>query len=462
MTLACAVDSPQNRTLAPTASTPVGPTLTTAYSVNFYAANGVTLLHTWRPGDGILQSLEYTLQDSAIGVLIIDSLPFAADSEIWRDCQVEVFRKPKGGAQSLEGATRWLLATAKKMQSDGAGGYRWSLEFRHANWLLERRHTLAWDTTSFQSLAQPNARPKHPAVRKTGKAGDVAKSFVYESLVIGVQYELPGIAPNYTANVPASSLPGYTVAGFSGDGSNVDIFSPHQTLYRTCRDIIDISRQNNVWLSFDTIWTGSGFMFKTYGNQRGADLRGEVVFSQKTRSVEKVAITSDWSKARSRVDVLGGGDDSAHFAILDTVNAVLRTEVPFGLATHHVPAYQIGDPDAQLMVDLARSELAKMRPSQTFSASLTDVGDFRYGVDYGFGDFIGLQSLDYALSGRANYIRVKVADGKESIETQIAGASNDFYWGSEISAPDDIVYLIGQKLNAVDLRSRRYEVQPIR
>lgn len=160
----------------------------------------------------------------------------------------------------------------------------------------------------------------------------------------------------------------------------------------------------------------TAMQFRTWINQPGANLTGDVIFSLENGNLSNPRLTHDYSEEANYIYAGGQGQQSAR--IVEEVSdadriarSPLNLREKFRHSQHGTIARVTGD---------GYAELELSRPRITFSADIHDAPHSRYGKDWKVGDRVTVAYAGYQFDTLIRAIKVRVdPNGKESIGTRV-------------------------------------------
>jgi hypothetical protein len=375
--------------------------MSTEYAVWIYSPDNTRLGVI--PMDRVY-SLSYSLVTNAVGALVIEMADDAIDPT-WAqaDARLEVRRKPDGGTWALEGQTVWFVQKMTRGVTQ-AGRYR-RLTADSANTLLERRYTLFWSGTS-------------PVVASSNYAENVIKDTVLQNLGSSAN-----TASTYSAGVtPTRIMADFTVEGNGSKGAVISKEFAWRSVLSVIQDIANDSATAGSPIYFGVIWTGSGFLFRTWLGQPGINRTTApnllIVSAERGSLGGTIEVTEDWNDTATWVTTGGEGQGTARQTGSQwDVARIGRSTYGLREVFVNTTALKTG---AALNAE-ASAELYRRRPKQTLSGQIISVPGATYGIDWGHGDRLMAQFEHAAFSALVETVTVKLDNGTESIDAKIVG-----------------------------------------
>ena len=343
-------------------------------------------------------NLQYARVTNAPSLLSIE-LPLSVDLNkiILPDGRIEVWRSVADRASVLEGECQWLIqAIEQKINADGS-----------RTLIVEAVHPL-W------SLGQPGryalfAR-RTTQTRKSGPADDVIKAIVREqaSEPTDTLRQLPfGVAQN-TSQAPTISK------GFAW-----------RPVLEVIQEIAQDTTEDGTYLAFDIVNTGSAALqFRTYIDQRGIDRRfpnGVVplLIGPEYGNVGELTIRREFGGEVTAVTVLGPGQ-TARRQTTTQVNTPRSLRSPWRYREFVIDSSE-SDTVAERRGE-ARAALRAGRPFITLQGRLLSTQNSLYGRDWGWGDYLTLQSgFGLNIDSRVDAVTVQVSQREERIDAILRG-----------------------------------------
>lgn len=354
---------------------------------------------------GKVTKLTYVRNVNAVGSLVIECAREAVPSS-WmaEDARIEVWRRPDGGAWTLEGEGPWLLSAATKGVSKDSAAY-WKLTAEPMMTVLQRRNVLYYANTASLSVM-------------TFPAEQMLKTVFYYNFYDSALSPFATVGGVGGRNL--SAYISYQVVQFLGPSIT------KQFAWRTVLPVMqEIAKQSfglGTPMYFDVVWRGSAFEFQVYLGQRGADRSTGA--SQLVVSVERgtlggtVESTIDWSNSASVV-LAGGSGQDAQRKVAGVADGQAVARSPFGRREVWLDRTQL-----DLLTSLASeatSELRSRRPKQVLSGDVLSAPGAIYGLDWGFGDKLIGEFEGKSYVARLDSTTVTLDGGKETVKAALRG-----------------------------------------
>lgn len=307
-------------------------------------------------------------------------------ASIKKDNRLEIRRKVDDRNYYTEGQTQWFIR-------------KW-------------RQDLSSDGKEIITLAGPsalaildgyivayNAGTSYTA--KTGKADDVMKEIVDENIVNPVD--------------PQRTNDYLTVEADNGDGPTISKAFTRKNVLETLTEISDMSAELGTRIYFDVVSTGTTFQFRTY-TVRGVDRTtgvNRVLVSPEMGNLSNAYIEIDRSE-EDTVGYAGGEGTGAGRAVETYIEPSRSIETPFNWLEIFVNSTNSGSDTTRLQNE-AKEKVYAARPKVTLGGEITQTADFRYGVEWGRGDFLPFHYAGLTKNVMVNNVRITVSDGRETI-----------------------------------------------
>jgi hypothetical protein len=323
----------------------------------------------------------------------------AGDAIPWhwlvRDARLEAYRAIDGGLPYLDMERSWLLRYREKTISL-QGERTISVQALDPKYLLAGP-IIAYDAGS-------------PQAQKTAPLDDMMKALVRENLGSLATDSSRNLGSYLSVEANTSQAPSTTKA------------FARRPLLAVLQELASASAELGTRLSFDVVWTGSTYEFRTYTRQRGLDHRSTsgspVAIGPDVGNLTNVSVADDWRNEITYVYAGGRGLASDRLLVMASDAARIAAS-PFGRREAFVDdtRYSSG---AGLTAE-AQAHLYAGRPRTTFKGQLQETALFRYGVQWRWGDALTASIDGEVFDCRADTVRVSVQAGKETIECWLEG-----------------------------------------
>ncbi len=180
------------------------------------------------------------------------------------------------------------------------------------------------------------------------------------------------------------------------------------------QEFADASTTGGTYIAFDIVAdTPTTLTFRTFAQQRGVDHRfpggiNPVLISPEMGNLGEVIFTQDYRNEATYVAAAGKGEGSNRLtaSAQDTTRQGMS---PFGLREYFKDATQY-DSTTGLQAE-AEATLRSMRVKTIFQGRLIDMPGSRYGVDWGWGDYVTAQAFGQLIDCRIDAVSVSVKPG---------------------------------------------------
>lgn len=345
--------------------------------------------------------LDYTRIVNSIGALVI-TLPPTFDSflfsgtDVRKDNRIAVYRSISGGQFHLDMETIWFTVFGEKVLT--ADGQRLTkIRCVDAIELLKRR-IVAYNSGSSQADKSATA------------ADNFIKAIVRENL---------GSLATDTVRDLSAYL---TVQADLAQGANVAKAFARRNVLTVCQEVAVASETNGTYVAFDIIsGAADALEFRTYTGQRGVDHRypdgqNPILIGPEYGNLSDVRRGYDHTDEATYI-YAGGQGEGASRAIGTASDATRIALSPFNRIERFNDSRLTAN--ATQLADDAAARLRQSEPRATFTGRLIDTPATTYSLHYGFGDFVTAQFENESIDCRIQSIRVKIANGEETIETQL-------------------------------------------
>ena len=313
------------------------------------------------------------------------------------DGRIEVWRSVADRAAVLETECSWLIQSIEQaINQNGAQTLR--IYAVHPLWALGQpgRYALFARRTT--------------QTRKSGAADDVIKEIVREQAA----------SPTDTAR----QLP-IAVAPNTSQGPTISKAFAWRPVLDVIQEIAADSTEDGTYLAFDIINAGSTvYEFRTYVDQRGIDRRfpnGVVplLIGPEYGNVGQITVRREWASEITAVTVLGPGQGSRRQSTT-RVNDSRANRSPWRYREYVVSSSE-SNTEAERRAE-ARAMLRAGRPFVSIDARLLSTQNSLYGRDWGWGDYMSLQSgFGFTIDSRVDAIQVSVTRDREQIDAILRG-----------------------------------------
>lgn len=341
-----------------------------------------------------ISSLEYVRKVNEVGILKV-IVPYSQRtlSFLQRDLRLDVIRRLPTGEWVKDTDTVFFLR-------------KWTirddmieLEAKSALWLLDTRIIIYPSNTWY--------------CHKANYIENLMKLYVYENL---------GTGATSAERKLSSSI--FRVSPYLIRGVWKEVHYFQRTLMEVCQELAKTSEDAGTFVAFDIVTVPSAtpgvdmLEFRTYEGQRGIDRTGtDFIASMENRNLGEVLVTYDYAEEKNVAYIIGNGQGEwcsyvpvVNFACL--ITPFNRIEMPIKMA--------IGN-NINLLNNNAQGILRKNLGKIKISASLLDIENSRFGIDYTFGDKINMKYENYSFTCFVDTVHVKYSKGKSEIDIKLEG-----------------------------------------
>ncbi|MFO7574475.1 MAG: hypothetical protein R6W67_04910, partial [Bacteroidales bacterium] len=187
--------------------------------------------------------------------------------------------------------------------------------------------------------------------------------------------------------------------GDDGFGTSVTKAFSGQQVYSTINALVDQSRNAGTWITFDTVYDGSlPFVFKTFTEQRGNDIRDRVTLSVEAGSLSNPVLSWNYIDEKTAAYVGGKGEKEARLlgsATSDAINDSVWSRREAVSENFQVTT------EAGLNNE-ARELLNKYKGKLTLTGQIASTKGLLYGRDWNYGDRVQATYLGKTFDCRIN------------------------------------------------------------
>jgi hypothetical protein len=332
-------------------------------------------------------SFEYSHTVNSIGAftLVLPDPDYPAVSKIWNNIfkngQIWFWRSVQGGPLGIDAGSYYL--TRRRRRILNANGERTIvLSGVDLNDILNRR-IVAYASGSQQA-------------KKVMAADDMLKSMFYDNFGTGA-----AVGRNLSTYI--TYAPNYSLAhSESAEFAN-------KKLLKAMQDVAASAANDGTYLAFDiSLVSGASapLAFRTYVGQRGSDRRGSsgnpLILGPDFGNMSDYSVDEDWSKENTAI--YGGANGFAQ----DTTREI----GPFGRVEDY---YQTQGNSLTEQNWEATCQLRRTRSKVVYSGNLVQTPNLRYGLQYGFGDYLPTQFAGVSADCRLDSVNIKVEAGTETV-----------------------------------------------
>ncbi len=335
-------------------------------------------------------TLEYSRVVNAVSTLKL-TLPGSFNTQylINPDGRIEVWRKLDSGREYLDTNTIWLI---KKIdQKIDASGLQ---------------SIVVEADTPLCILREPGRFVNYYA----GQAQSTYASLPADDQIKQVARENIGTSASGARNISAyiSVDPNLSL------GASVAKSFAWRDCLKTMQEFANASTTAGTYIAFDIVAdTPTTLTFRTYAQQRGVDHRfpngiNPVLISPEMGNLGEIIFSQDYRDEITWVTAGGKGENTAR--LIANVQDLPRQGLsPFGLREYFKDATQY-DTATGLSAE-ADATLRAGRVKTIFQGRLIDTPDSRYGVDWGWGDYVTAQAFGQIIDCRIDAVSVSVKPG---------------------------------------------------
>ncbi len=315
------------------------------------------------------------------------------------DARLVVWRQPEGGRKSIlfAGLVRYWSPAALR------GGREVVLRGPDYNDVLRRRRVVG---------AAGSA-----AADKSGAADTVMRALVVENLGASA------------ATARDMSDYGLSVAAAAGTGTTISKACAYWEVLRALQDIHEQSRNTAATATwFGVVPTGSGWgmEFRTRTGQWGMDHRSQVgsaapvVFSMQNRNMEDPVLTVDHRDEVTFAYGRGRGVGEERDPATTVTDVTRRNRSPLNRIEDYFDGRNYERESTELE-RATREVLEAGRPQQRLTFAARDTERCVFGRDWGFGDRVTAQFMEYRADMRVAAYRLQVAGKRETFSVSLEG-----------------------------------------
>lgn len=347
-------------------------------------------------------SLRATQSLNDIGALTLTmpaSFPYSY-LEGRRDLQLEIWRRDIAGGQTLLTNTIWLVRRHSK--SRRGGGMEYSIGAVPLLELLNRRIIYAYAGSAGADKEDP--------------ADDVCKALVRENMGADVLDSARDLSTYLTVAADISQAP------------SVIKKCAYRNLLQTLQEICQTSAALGTQLFFDITYSSyHAFVFRTYTGQLGldrTDTTGVNTFyaSEDSGSLVDPSYEEDYTSEITYVYAGGSGDGAGRVVgTAPTATSVERSR-QYASPFNRIEAFSDARNGYTTVAGCeyeAESTLRASRPRKSFSGSLIDTPQSRYGIDWNYGDRVTAVFDNMRSDCLISTIDIDVSGAKETISARL-------------------------------------------
>lgn len=347
-------------------------------------------------------TLKYARTVNTVGSMVL-TLPGDFDTQLIRapDGRIEVWRRLSDSPREyLETDTTWLIK-AVEYDRDDKGRTVIRIEADTPLCILgEPGRVIDYAQKSTQAAV-------------TGAADNVIKQIVRDNA-------------GSSATTASRSLAAYlSVAPNTSQGPTITRGIAYRSVLKVLQEIARMAAQDATtptYLAFDiTAPTPGSLLFQTYIQQRGVDHRfpggaNPVIFGPDFGNMGACILRTDWRGEVTFAVACGVGINSSRV----TSSAEDDTRIalsPFGLREKVITAHS--ESVVATLTQIAAGAVRDGRPKTKIQGQIISTPDTRYGVHWGWGDYVTVQAFGQSFNARIDAIAVTVEHGKETINAVV-------------------------------------------
>lgn len=222
------------------------------------------------------------------------------------------------------------------------------------------------------------------------------------------------VSENMGASAPADrDLSLYlSIEGDQSQAPSINKGFSRRILIEVFKELAQSSLEAGTFLAFDVIANSpkSKPIFRTYTGQRGLDRRFGVGINPVLLSIESGNLANAKREHDHQSEVTyayaGGQGEGASRAVGTASDPIRIARSPFGRIETFIDARMTTDSAA--LDDDASSAIRQGQPRQIFSGRIVETPSTKYGVQFGFGDYVSTSFKGEVLDCRIDALRVTV------------------------------------------------------
>jgi hypothetical protein len=215
----------------------------------------------------------------------------------------------------------------------------------------------------------------------------------------------------------ARQIPGFTVTSDASAAPSITKGCAWDNVLSTIQKIAQTAAEDGTYVAFDVVCGGAtSWTFDTYTGQRGADRRAgfstaPVIFSTDNDTLVDATLTVSYRDEITYAKAGGQGEGSGR--LTGEATDAARADRRYGRLETFVNATQYSTTTG-LSSEAAQAVRAG-RPRYVLTGSLRQHPNLRYGIDWGWGDYVTAEAFGVRGDARVETIEVEVADAAERI-----------------------------------------------
>lgn len=209
-------------------------------------------------------------------------------------------------------------------------------------------------------------------------------------------------------------------------GATLSKSYPWRECLKVMQELANASTQAGVYLAFDIVAPSPDTLeFRTYTQQRGVDRRfpgglNPIIIGPDFGNMGGCTLSYDWRNEITYALAAGRGTGSDRVTA-EAADTARIAASPFGLREKFVNAAMYTTVGG--LSEEAKAVVRQGRPKTLFRGKILDVPGSRYGVHWGWGDYVTVQAFGKSFDARIEAITVTVARGKETIDAWVRADS---------------------------------------
>lgn len=322
---------------------------------------------------------------------------------LYNDNIMEFWRQPTGASETLLGVG---FMRYWEWNTDLEGTTQLRIGGPDAIELLNRRNVQNKANSIYSS--------------KSGKADDVIKEIVDEQY-LSTSNRVGDLYYSRSSALPAAH---FSIAPDTSEGEDVEYQFAFRKVLPVLQQLAADSWRKGIAVYFDLEYPAPGvFLLQTWANIRGIDRRigsGEpIIFSQEAGNISEPLLRFDYTEEINFV--VGGGSGTDDDRTLDPENDEVRSQQSIWNRREEFQDARECGTTLLCIASRAFSRMQAGRPVVSFEGDLVDTPTHRFGIDWGYGDYVTVQYFGIELNGRVNQFQVNMdSDGLETVRARVS------------------------------------------
>jgi hypothetical protein len=370
--------------------------MTVDYEIHWMTDTG-SPLKVWRPDD--FTSLQLAYGDLVIGGLqLIMPRGTLTPNDFALDQLLEVYRIVDG-VKKLEGERSWRIRNP--LFYEGNQQEMVQLTAYDHIYTLDNAIIAYYANSSFTA--------------KSDYADDMMKEMVYENLGAGCKLYSNTATPD-----TARMLEGLTIQGDNTLAPSISKKFAWEKLKPNLDEICNDVRQRGHWLGYDMVRTARGTVeFRTYYGQRGNDYTGSnrKIVSTEFNNLINPMLSFNAENERNYAYVTGTGVENDRKIVEVSDANRINTSRWNRRETQVYAAYLGADTTTDYLTSQGNAELYERRPKTSLTGNIVESNNFRYGVNFDYGDKLIAQYIGYTFDVHVDKVNIRVQPDLEEFET---------------------------------------------